>query len=175
MFSFASETTANVDGEGTDRNSWASFLLGQNSASGKSLQWETMTTNEWQTAFYIRDRWQVTPKLTLTLGLRWEYYPLVSRWDRPMEFMPVNLTIPCNPADESEGPDCRPVVLGNDISVSKKLFAPRLGMAYRLSDNDVFRVGYGITYSPIPFSRTTGTTSGGSRWGPPTVRIRSGP
>ena len=39
------------------------------------------------------------------------------------------------------------------ISVSKKLFAPRVGLAYRLDDNTVIRAGYGINFDPIPFSR----------------------
>ena len=28
---------------------------------------------------YIRDRWQITPKLTLTYGVRWEYFPFPTR------------------------------------------------------------------------------------------------
>ena len=39
------------------------------------------------------------------------------------------------------------------ISVSKKLFAPRVGLAYRIDDNTVIRAGYGINFDPIPFSR----------------------
>ena len=39
------------------------------------------------------------------------------------------------------------------ISVSNKLFAPRVGLAYRLDDNTVIRAGYGINFDPIPFSR----------------------
>ena len=40
------------------------------------------------------------------------------------------------------------------IKVSKSLFAPRLGAIYRLNDETVFRTGYGITYNPLPFSRS---------------------
>ena len=36
------------------------------------------------------------------------------------------------------------------IKVSKTLFAPRLGFAYRINDKTVFRSGYGMTYDPIP-------------------------
>ena len=39
------------------------------------------------------------------------------------------------------------------IKVSKTLFAPRLGVAYRINDKTVFRAGYGMTYDPIPWSR----------------------
>ena len=33
------------------------------------------------------------------------------------------------------------------IKVSKTLFAPRLGAAYRLNENTVFRAGYGKTFT----------------------------
>jgi hypothetical protein len=41
----------------------------------------------------------------------------------------------------------------NGIKVSKTLFAPRLGLAYRINDKTVFRAGYGQTFDPIPWSR----------------------
>jgi outer membrane receptor protein involved in Fe transport len=153
-FQFNREMTANPGQDLTDQNAWASFLLGVSDNVGKSLQWELMTTREWQHAFYFRDRWQVSPKLTLTLGLRWEYYPLVTRADRAMEHLRLDTLVDCENWDpDNESGQCLPLVLGNDISVSKKLFAPRIGFAYRLTDNDVIRSGYGITYSPIPFGR----------------------
>ena len=138
-FDFNSQMTSLVGGDaGTDQNAWGSFLLGNPVSAGKSLQWELMTVREWQHGFFFRDRWQITPKLTATLGLRYEYYPLVSRADRPMEFLDL---------------DTFEVVLNNNIEVSKTLFAPRLGFAYRISDDDVFRIGYGITNNPLPFAR----------------------
>src|SRR5207245_9730583 len=39
------------------------------------------------------------------------------------------------------------------FTVSHKLFAPRIGLAYRLDDKTVLRTGYGLNYDPIPFSR----------------------
>jgi hypothetical protein len=40
-----------------------------------------------------------------------------------------------------------------NIDVSKALFAPRLGAAYRLNDDTVLRAGYGKTFTPLPWSR----------------------
>jgi hypothetical protein len=105
-----------------------------------------MTTREWQHGFYGRDRWQVNNKLTLDLGLRYEYYPLMTRADRGIEQVDLDtLTVRLG------GLGNNPTDLG--IKVSNTLFAPRLGAIYRLDDNTVFRAGYGITYNPLPFSR----------------------
>jgi hypothetical protein len=67
-----------------------------------------------------------------------------------MEFLDLETTVPC-PDTEADS-ECFPMVLGNDIKTSKRLFAPRLGLAYRVTDRDVLRSGYGITFSPIPFA-----------------------
>ena len=39
------------------------------------------------------------------------------------------------------------------IKVDKALFAPRLGVAYRINEETVFRAGYGKTFNPLPWSR----------------------
>ena len=136
--------------------------------AGTSVQNELMTTREWQHDMYARDRWQVSDKLTLDLGLRYEYYPLDDRADRGIEKIvgaddldstrdlaePESLT-PMRVARFADGAARRhgqhPKDLG--IKVSKTLFAPRLGAVYRINENTVFRAGYGITYNPLPFSR----------------------
>jgi hypothetical protein len=43
--------------------------------------------------------------------------------------------------------------LTNNVTNSKLLFGPRVGFAYRISDKDVVRAGYGITWDPYPLSR----------------------
>ncbi|MBI3679365.1 MAG: TonB-dependent receptor [Acidobacteria bacterium] len=131
---------------GREPNSFASALLGLVSNYSKSIQFLLMQTREWQLSWYVRDRWQVNRNLTLTLGLRYEYYPLINRGDRGIERW---------------NPYTNVVTLGgignvpreNGITVSKKLFAPRIGFAYRMGDSWVVRSGYGITYDPLPFSR----------------------
>jgi len=43
------------------------------------LQPQTFGTGQTQLAFYIEDEWQVSPKLTATLGVRWDYDSLTSK------------------------------------------------------------------------------------------------
>ena len=85
---FAATNSTALNGGAQDPNIYnihAAFLLGLMSYAANSVQNELMTTREWQHNFYGRDRWQVNDKLTLDLGLRYEYYPLMTRKDRGIE------------------------------------------------------------------------------------------
>ncbi len=128
-------------------NSYAAFLLGLTSSVGRSIQYEKMTTYEWQFGMYFRDRWQVTPKLTATLGARYELYPLMTRAGRGgiEEYDPNTNIVSLG------GAGGLPKDLG--ITVSHKMISPRIGLAYRLNDSTVLRTGYGITRDPLPLSR----------------------
>ncbi len=60
-------------------NGFAGFLLGASTYTGKSSQFIKMNSMENVWALYIRDRYRVTSKLNLNLGLRWEAYPTRTR------------------------------------------------------------------------------------------------
>ncbi len=159
-FNFTGNETALNGGVGPNQyNSFASFLLGVTKSVQKSLQYELMTTREWQLGFFVRDRWQVNRNLTLTLGLRYELYPIMHRADRGIELLDLNSPVQLGANGQPNGN--MKVLLGDlggnpsslGVSSSKKLFAPRIGFAYRIGDDTVVRGGYGITYDPMPFGR----------------------
>src|SRR5262245_43382683 len=126
-------------------NGLAGFLLGTPTSSGKSPQNIKMDSLENVFALYIRDRWRVTSKLTLNLGLRWELYPNRRR--------SAGLGI------ASYDPNTNEVLVGGrggipqdaGVGYSKKLFAPRVGFAYQVKRSTVIRSGYGITYHSHPW------------------------
>jgi hypothetical protein len=93
-------------------------------------------------SLYIRDRWNVTPNLTLSYGVRWEYFPIPTRPDRGIErYDPsVNQMLICGIGGTPK--DC-------GVNVSLKRFAPRIGFAYRPTRTFVIRAGYGITNDPF--------------------------
>lgn len=107
---------------------------------------------------YLQDDWRITSKLTLNLGLRWDYrnvpYETNNRmgW-RNLDYAPGGLLV----ADESLAaggiiPDDGYYQLAGRRSPENpdrfKVFAPRLSFAYRPGESDatVIRAGYGIFY-----------------------------
>ncbi|HWB98365.1 MAG TPA: TonB-dependent receptor [Bryobacteraceae bacterium] len=146
-FEFSPGITSTPGGALTQFNSYAAYLLGLPQTVRRSAQFEVMTAYNWQLAWYVRDRWQVTPKLTLSLGVRYELFPLQTRGGRGgiEGYDPTtNLVSVGGLADVPKG-------LG--ITTSHKLFAPRFGLAYRLNNSTVIRTGYGISYNPMPLAR----------------------
>ncbi len=102
------------------------------------------------TGIYVQDDWKVTPRLTLTLGLRWElfnrgYYP---KGHIPGRTGVSNYITAYNglPAGQEEYWD-RPED-GSDCGCENDLnnFAPRVGFAYRLNEKTVIRASGGIFY-----------------------------
>src|SRR6266436_6850826 len=69
----------------SDLNQFADFLLGLPNYYSKDFQEIQMTGRENQFALFLRDRWNVSRKLTLSLGVRLEYYPLMKRKDSGIE------------------------------------------------------------------------------------------
>lgn len=128
-----------------DWNALAAFLLGTPASSGKSSQFIKMDSKEEQYALYVRDRWRAAPGLTVDLGVRWELFPNRRRSQ--------GLGI------ESYDPETNEALIGgrggipqdNGVGYSKKLFAPRVGFAYQVTDSTVIRSGYGITYHSHPW------------------------
>ncbi|MBX3276424.1 MAG: TonB-dependent receptor [Acidobacteria bacterium] len=145
-FTFSGNITGAPNYVALQWNSFAAFLLGRASFFSKDVQTEDMTGREWQNAFYIRDRWRITPNLTVNLGLRVEHYPLMTRANSGIERLDYSTYT---------------VLLGGRGDVPKDVglklknwyLAPRLGVAYRVGDNSVIRVGYGRTINPLPWSR----------------------
>jgi hypothetical protein len=148
-FQFFGGTTALRNGPQTNNfyNAYASFLLGLVGQSSKSVQNELMTAREWQHALYFRDRWTPTAALTLDLGMRWEFYPIMHRIDgRGLDRLDLN-TLDVIVAGRGSNPQT------NGMSAGLDNFAPRVGGTYRINDQTVFRTGYGLTYNAQGWAR----------------------
>ena len=127
---------------GSRYNTIAGFLIGQAAHLGRTLQ----VPDEYHVraklaSLYIRDRWTAGDRLTVDFGIRWEYFPIPTRPDRGIERYDPNTgkVLLCGVGDIPK--DC-------GIKASKHLFAPRVGVAYRIGDKWVTRAGYGLTNDP---------------------------
>jgi len=96
---------------------------------------------------YLQDDFKVSPKLTLNLGIRYEFAtPQYERDNRLANF---------NPATNS-------LIFASDGSLFQRAlvkpdygnWAPRLGLAYQVAPKTVIRAGYGISY--VQFNRMGG-------------------
>ncbi len=91
-------------------------------------------------SLYLQDDWRVTPKLTLNLGLRWEFAtPLWDRDNNWSNFDPVTRTM----VRATSGSLYNRSLINPDYSD----WGPRLGLAYNVTPGTVVRGGYGITYT----------------------------
>ncbi len=145
-FEFVNNTTGAVGYTSPGWNNFAAFLMGIPNRYAEDTQVETMTGRENQFAWYLRDRWNVSQKLTVSAGARLDYYPLMSRVGRGIERLDY---------------DTYQVILGGiggqekdaGIDYNGWYIEPRVGAAYRMSEDNVFRAGYGQTRNPLPWSR----------------------
>ncbi len=94
-------------------------------------------TAEWRDGFFVTDKWQVSRKLTVDYGIRYEL---------PTVAYTINgVATELNPGQTA-------LVGGTPgfhfTAPNHSDWAPRLGVAYRLTDKTVFRAGAGIYYNP---------------------------
>jgi hypothetical protein len=146
-FAFTGGATALRGGASPNQfNAFAQFLLGLPTQVGKALAPELpLTTRAWRQGYYIRDQWQTTRNLTITLGLRMEYYPPVTRRDRGIELYDVQ-TDKILIGGVGEVP--------TDLGIEESpRFAPRVGVAYRLGTKWVIRSGFGNSTDPYSLAR----------------------
>lgn len=147
-FTFAGGPTQLNGGPAANQfNSWSAFLLGLPTSMGRTLQVpDEYNVRASMHSLYVRDQWQVSRKLTLSYGTRWEYFPMPRRADRGLE----NYNAATNKMEVC-GVGTVPTDCG--VEQSKRLFAPRVGVAWRATESFVIRAGYGVTVDPYSLAR----------------------
>jgi hypothetical protein len=101
---------------------------------------------------YAQDDWKVTPKLTMNLGLRWEYGSPYSEWKNNISnWDPVSQTVLTINPSVTAGDGITPVTPGGVYGktlVNPDLtdFMPRVGLAYAPWSKTAIRGGFGTGY-----------------------------
>lgn len=146
-FTFSANQTSSTGGSTNAVNDIASFLLDQPSQTGRDLNTFFPCYRQWWFFAFGADKWQATSKLTVDLGLRWEFYPPATPRIAGgfSNYNPTNNTIVL------AGLGSNPSNLG--MITKYDYFAPRTGFSYRVSDTTVIRGGFGVSY--IPFTDNT--------------------
>ena len=144
----ANQTSVSGSPGGTSLdNDVASFLLGVPNDIARDVNTYFPSLRANQIFSFVADTWQVTPRLTASIGLRWELYPPMTP-ENPGGFSNYN------PVDNTlviAGVGNNPMDLG--MNFYKRYLAPRLGLAYRLRQGNygtVLRSGFGLSYTPFP-------------------------
>ena len=93
--------------------------------------------------FFISDKWQASPKLTIDYGVRYELYPAAT----PRKAGGFSSYQPSSNTLVIAGIHGNPLNIG--LQTDYRNVAPRLGLSYRASSSTVVRAGYGISYVPF--------------------------
>ncbi|MGB7434201.1 MAG: TonB-dependent receptor, partial [Candidatus Acidiferrum sp.] len=150
---FASDFTDNPGALTTGGEAFATFLLGIPDG-GSITNMHDVDYHRQNYAWFAQDDIRVTPKLTLNLGLRYEIFTTVkARFNQlaNFDFADDSLVVPkgqdavLTPTLASLIPIQRTGTPGL-ISPDLTNFAPRLGLAYQITNRLVLRAGYGIFY-----------------------------
>jgi hypothetical protein len=124
------------------------FFLGNASASASSGNTQRTTYNN-GLSFFAQDEYRLRQNLTLTYGLRWEYFgPIGEKNDLLSNF-------PAGALSAAAFPTAVLVPVGHgglDGAYNRDLnnFGPRVGVAWSPFQSTVIRAGYGIYYDYIP-------------------------
>ncbi len=125
-------------------NPYADFLFGDVQTAMLSNQFEANQKWYWFD-FFAQDDFKVTPKLTLNLGVRYDFSSPVWEGNNHLSnFDPAGSGSIITATDGS-------LASRSLVQPQKLNFSPRLGIAYQLNSKTVLRGGYGLFW--VPFDR----------------------
>lgn len=134
---------------------FASFMLGAVDSANYTLYApEAEDTGERYRPFalYVNDDYRATQKLTVNMGLRWDYMPPFREAENRWSFLNTELTNPVTgnlgvlefAGNVAPGVSCD---CSTPVRTYKENIGPRLGLAYELGNKTVIHAAYGIYYS----------------------------
>ncbi len=152
--------------------SYASFLIGQtDKASFTNYLQQEFGARFRAISPYVQDNWRVTPKLTLDLGLRYDFFPSVTEVHNAGSYFSPTLINPVTGvggALQFTGSGAGTCNCSTPVNNYYKNFGPRLGLAYQVDPKTVIRASYGVMF-------THGNAVGGSATSLGTLGFSSAP
>ncbi|QHS50681.1 TonB-dependent receptor [Edaphobacter sp. 12200R-103] len=165
-FTFNGNATGN---NSTNGDAYADFLLGYPSAVARSYPAANFGGEGLYKQFFVQDDYRVTDRLTLNMGLRYEYSPWLDGYKGqvgtfdPTQAKPI-IVSGSGPVPDLTAQPAAPSAyqyFGKYIQTSseahlplnltypdKLQFAPRVGLSYAMDSKTVLRAGFGMFYEP---------------------------
>jgi len=135
--------------------SYASFLLGDYS----KVSFTQYGVQEFGSRFraispYVQDNWKVSDKLTLDLGLRWDYWPPLTDVHDNMSYFDPNLQYTLGASGPTlkgglnfTGTGAGTCNCRTPVNTYYKHFGPRIGGAYQIDPKTVLRASWGVMFT----------------------------
>jgi hypothetical protein len=159
-----------VPGVANTGSAVADMLVDQENYAAVS-QSPNVNDAQWYNAAYVQDDWKLTPRLTLNLGVRYDFYqPYKENSGAQANFVvtsPLGIgtgsgvyQLPKSQQNVALGAPFLSILAKDNVSVQyvdndrlvngqKTNFAPRIGFAYQAHPKTVFRAGFGIFYGGL--------------------------
>ena len=117
-------------------NALADLLLGYPQSGTAAVGTSLGDFREWQVAAYVQDDWKILPRLTLNIGIRYDFDdpPYDKNGKSALYNLQLNKPIP------------------NTWNTNYTDWGPRFGFSWNMVKNTVLRGGYGVYYSPILYN-----------------------
>lgn len=139
-FNFGRTFTDNPNNAGATGDAMAALILGAANTIEQDFTLIAPGIRMWESNYFVQDDWKVSDKLTLNVGMRYEYdtptTEVTDRWTN-YDVVQAKLLVAGFNSDSRTG-----------VKGDKNNFAPRLGFAYRLRPGTVIRGGGGIFFTP---------------------------
>ncbi len=148
-FNFSRGITCRINTScpGNEGNGLATMLLGWPSGSEFQIEPKAFSRSAYW-GFFFQDDWKITRKLTLNLGLRYDFD--VPRWELQNRYSYLDLN--ADSPIKLNGTPLKGVLKFNDderrspFNADMNNWAPRIGFAYALNEKTAIRSGYGLFY-----------------------------
>jgi hypothetical protein len=136
----------------TAGNGFASLLLGTGSSGTLQANYKNVATHSIYAAGYFSDDWRVTPKLSLSLGMRYDIdFPRTERFNRTNYFDPFVATPVSQIIPGARGGLVFVGVNGiprTQFKGDRNNWAPRFGLSWQFMPKTVLRLGYAHVFGP---------------------------
>jgi Carboxypeptidase regulatory-like domain/TonB dependent receptor len=136
----------------------ADFVLGIAQSSTTPILPTKGSIGEWRDGFFVLDNWQVSQKLTLNYGLRYELPTVPYSLNGYTRILNAAQTALIPASGASTAADFVPTPGFKFINPTHNDWAPRIGFAYRINDTATVRGGFGIYYNANQLNTYTLTT-----------------